>query len=87
MNLSILDINGEIMVVSQFTLYADLKKGRRPSFNSAQEPVEAERLYNLFVNELRKSGLTIQTGEFGATMDIKFNNAGPVTIILDDEIF
>ncbi len=87
MNRSILDIKGEIMVVSQFTLYADLKKGRRPSFNAALEPMEAERLYLLFIDVLKKSGLNIQTGEFGAKMNIKFNNDGPVTIILDDEIF
>lgn len=87
MNLSALDIGAELMVVSQFTLYADLKKGRRPSFNDAQNPEEAEKLYNLFVDELKKSGLTVATGSFGASMDITFNNDGPVTIILDDEIF
>ena len=87
MNLSALDLGAELMVVSQFTLYADLKKGRRPSFNDAQNPIEAERLYNLYIDELKKSGLKVNTGSFGANMDIKFNNDGPVTIILDDEIF
>lgn len=87
MNLSALDLGAELMVVSQFTLYADLKKGRRPSFNDAQNSIEAEGLYNLYINELKKSGLKVKTGSFGAKMDIKFNNDGPVTIILDDEIF
>ncbi len=74
MNLSVKDINGDLMIVSQFTLYANTRKGRRPSFNSAQEPIEAERLYNEFVNELKKSKLNVQTGLFGAKMDIRFNN-------------
>lgn len=85
MNLSALDIEGQLMVVSQFTLYADTKKGRRPSFNNAQEPIEAERLYNVFVEELKKHNLIVETGVFGAKMDIKFNNDGPVTLIIDDE--
>lgn len=86
MNLSALDIEGELMVVSQFTLYADTKKGRRPSFNNAQEPTEAERLYKLFVEELKKHNLIVETGVFGAKMNIKFNNDGPVTLIIDDEL-
>lgn len=83
MNLSALDVRGELMVVSQFTLYADCRKGRRPSYNNAMEPAEAERLYDKFVELLGKSGLTVKTGQFGAKMDIKFTNAGPVTIVLD----
>ena len=86
MNLSLLDINGEIMVVSQFTLYADTKKGRRPSFNTAQNPSDAEALYLKFVEELKRHKLKVETGVFGAEMNIKFNNEGPVTIILDHEI-
>ena len=86
MNLSPLDIDGDLMVVSQFTLYADMNKGRRPSFNEAQEPKEAERLYNLFIDELKKSNLNVKSGIFGASMDIKFNNDGPVTIIIDNEL-
>jgi len=85
MNLSLLDIKGEIMVVSQFTLYANTNKGRRPSFNEAQNPVEAEQLYNSLVSELRTLGLHVATGKFGASMDIRFNNNGPVTIIMDHD--
>ena len=86
MNRSALDVGAEIMVVSQFTLYADTKKGRRPSFTEAMEPVEAERFYNRFVELVRASGLVVQTGVFGARMDLKFTNHGPVTIILEHEI-
>ncbi len=86
MNRSALDAGAQIMVVSQFTLYADTKKGRRPSFTEAMEPVEAERLYNRFVDLVRASGLVVQTGVFGARMDLKFTNHGPVTIILEHEV-
>jgi D-tyrosyl-tRNA(Tyr) deacylase len=86
MNRSALDVEAEIMVVSQFTLYADARKGRRPSFTEAMEPVEAQRLYNRFVELIKASGLVVQTGVFGARMDLKFTNHGPVTIILDHEI-
>ena len=74
-----------LMVVSQFTLYADCRKGRRPSYNNAMEPDEAERLYDKFVELLDKSGLTVKTGQFGAKMDVRFTNTGPVTIVLDHD--
>jgi D-aminoacyl-tRNA deacylase len=86
MNLSALDTAAEIMIVSQFTLYADTRKGRRPSFNGAMEPREAERLYEEFVARIEASGLKAATGIFGAHMDIKFTNHGPVTIILEHGI-
>ncbi|PWB68308.1 D-tyrosyl-tRNA(Tyr) deacylase [candidate division GN15 bacterium] len=86
MNLSALDVRGEIMIVSQFTLYADTRKGRRPAFTEAMEPVEAEQLYDYFVECVRRHGLVTQTGVFGAKMDIRFSNYGPVTIILDHDL-
>ena len=86
MNLSAVDIGGEIMVVSQFTLYADTRKGRRPSYNEAQEPKEAERLYEGFIEQVRQSGLKVQSGLFGARMDVRFVNQGPVTIIIDHDV-
>ena len=85
MDLSALDVGAELMVVSQFTLYADCRKGRRPSYNQAQEPVEAEQLYDRFVDLIGQSGLTVRTGQFGARMDVKLTNAGPVTIILEHD--
>ena len=85
MNLSVTDIEGEIMIVSQFTLYADCRKGRRPSFGHAQEPVEAERLYDRFVELVTASGLKTASGSFVAKMDIRFNNDGPVTVIIDHD--
>jgi D-tyrosyl-tRNA(Tyr) deacylase len=86
MNLSALDTSGEIMIASQFTLYADTRKGRRPAFTDAMEPVEAERLYSCFVRSVEASGLVIRTGVFGAKMDIRFSNHGPVTIIMDHDL-
>ncbi|NOY89310.1 MAG: D-tyrosyl-tRNA(Tyr) deacylase [FCB group bacterium] len=86
MNLSALDIQAEIMIVSQFTLYADTKKGRRPAFNLAMEPNEAEKMYDHFVELMKNTGLIVKTGVFGAKMNIKFNNQGPVTIILEHEL-
>ena len=85
MNLSALDVGAEIMIVSQFTLYADTKKGRRPAFTDAMEPVEAERLYERFVDMVKSHNLNVGTGVFGAKMDLSFNNCGPVTIILEHE--
>ena len=86
MNLSALDVGAEIMIVSQFTLYADTRKGRRPAFTEAMEPVEAERLYNAFVERVAASDLVTRTGLFGAKMEVKLNNHGPVTIILQHEV-
>ena len=85
MNLSALDISAEILVVSQFTLYADAHKGRRPAFTDAMEPVEAERLYQRYLIALAASGRTVRTGSFGAKMDVRLINDGPVTIILDHD--
>ena len=83
MNLSITDVKGEILTVSQFTLYGDSRKGRRPSFDEAAPLDVAEKLYELFVEEIRKSGMKVETGRFRALMDVYLINSGPVTILLD----
>ena len=80
---SILDIQGELLIVSQFTILADCKKGRRPGFDAVASPAEAERLYNHFVDLSRASGLKVATGRFQARMRVNIANQGPVTIILD----
>jgi D-aminoacyl-tRNA deacylase len=80
---SIQDIQGELLVISQFTLYADCRKGRRPSFDRAAPPAVAEALYQQFVAKLRSSGLPIETGQFGASMQVDIQNDGPVTILLE----
>ncbi len=82
-NLSILDVKGEAIVVSQFTLYADTRKGRRPSFIDAALPDVAEPLVNRFVDLLRSFGVPTQTGKFGAHMEVEIHNNGPVTIWLE----
>ena len=82
MNKSVLDISGEILAVSQFTLCADCKKGTRPSFDNAKEPRIAKEYYEKFVEILKKSGINIKTGVFGAHMEVALINNGPVTIIL-----
>ena len=83
MNLSILDVKGEILVVSQFTLYANIKKGRRPSFIDAAKPNDANKYYNKYCRALSMLGLNVLTGHFGATMDVHLVNRGPFTIIID----
>jgi D-aminoacyl-tRNA deacylase len=83
MNLSLLDIKGDLLVVSQFTLYGDARKGRRPSYIKAAEPTEANRLYEYFVAEARKQIERVETGRFQAMMDVELVNDGPVTILLD----
>jgi D-tyrosyl-tRNA(Tyr) deacylase len=85
MNQSILDVQGEILMVPQFTLYADTRKGRRPSFVQAAKPKVAKNLVEKFVAELKKSGLRVEKGEFGARMEVELVNDGPVTITLDQE--
>ena len=83
MNLSLLDTGGGALVVSQFTLYGDARRGRRPSFTDAAPPEKAERLYHLFVNMLRRYGIHVETGQFGARMLVSIDNDGPVTLIVD----
>ena len=83
MNLSIQDVNGEALVVSQFTLCADTHKGRRPSFIHAAPPEIAEQMYQQFCEQLKTAGVPVQTGKFGVMMDVSLVNDGPVTIILD----
>lgn len=83
MNLSLGQVNGELLVVSQFTLYADCRRGNRPSFTGSAPPPHAERLYEFFVQTMRDRGFKTETGRFGAMMDVHIENEGPVTIILD----
>lgn len=83
MNLSVTDIDGEILVVSQFTLYGDCRKGRRPNFTPAMEPVGANEMYEKFLAYLKDNGMKVQHGSFGADMKVELVNDGPVTVLLD----
>jgi D-tyrosyl-tRNA(Tyr) deacylase len=85
-NLSLADVNGELLAVSQFTLLADARKGRRPSFTQAALPVEAEALFNKFVELARATGLRMETGRFQKHMLVEIYNDGPVTILLDSKL-
>jgi D-aminoacyl-tRNA deacylase len=83
MNRSLLEVQKGVLVVSQFTLYGDCRKGNRPSFSDAAPPKQAEKLYDHFVQRLRDAGLAVATGQFGARMDVALTNDGPVTLILE----
>jgi len=83
MNLSVLDIEGQVLTVSQFTLSANMKKGNRPSFDRAEEPVRANRMYELFIEMLSGAGIKVERGAFGEHMDVSLVNDGPVTIMID----
>lgn len=83
MNHSVMDVGGDVLSISQFTLYGDCRKGKRPNFMAAAKPEAAERLYELFNSELRDKGLKVETGVFGAMMDVSLTNWGPVTLVID----
>ena len=85
MNLSLADVGGKVVVVSNFTLYADCSHGRRPSFIGAARPAVSEPLYEFFCEKLREKGVEVQTGEFGADMKVSLLNDGPVTLVIDSE--
>jgi D-tyrosyl-tRNA(Tyr) deacylase len=83
MNLSVMDVGGAVLVVSQFTLLADIRKGRRPSFTGAAQPEDATKMVNRVVDHIRAGGVDVATGRFGAMMDVELINSGPVTIVMD----
>ena len=85
MNLPVADVQGAMLVVSQFTLYGDVRKGKRPSFDQAARPEEAHRLYEYFIQKVLSAGIPCETGRFQAMMDVELVNDGPVTILLDSE--
>lgn len=86
-NLSLADVGGELLLISQFTLYADCRKGNRPSFINAAPPDEAERLYEYVISKCKEQVSNVQTGSFGADMQVELTNSGPFTIVLDSSIF
>jgi len=85
MNRSVLDVGGAVLAVSQFTLYGDVRRGKRPSFDAAARPEQAINLYEYFVSRVRAAGVPCETGKFQAMMDVELVNAGPVTILLDSK--
>lgn len=85
MNLSLLDIGGKLLSISQFTLYGDTRKGRRPNFMEAAKPPQAEELYETFNEMVNNEGVQVETGEFGAMMNVQLTNSGPVTLILESQ--
>ena len=85
MNLSVMDIAGAVLAVSQFTLYGDVRRGKRPSFDAAARPERARELYEYFVNRIRAAGLRCETGRFQAMMEVSLVNSGPVTILVDSK--
>jgi len=85
MNLSVLDLMAEIMVISQFTLCGSIKNGRRPSFTNAKQSDQAIKLYNRFIHNINKTGLIVESGQFGSEMEVDFVNHGPVTFIVDSK--
>jgi D-tyrosyl-tRNA(Tyr) deacylase len=86
-NLSLKDVGGELLLVSQFTLYANCRKGNRPSFTDAGKPDHAQALYEYIIEECRNAGYNVQTGEFGAEMKVSLVNDGPFTILLDEHLY
>jgi len=83
MNLAVTDIGGAVLAVSQFTLYGDVRRGRRPSFDAAARPEQARRLYGGFVEKIRAAGVRCETGKFQARMEVELVNDGPVTVLID----
>ena len=83
MNISLQDVKGSVLVISQFTLCGDWRKGRRPSFTKAADPEKGELLYNRFIESFKRRGVNVETGDFGAEMDVSLVNSGPVTFVLD----